>query len=552
MDSPSTELPKPPIPYITGWKFTVQSHESPAPTPVTSRCCYNSEPERVERKELSPLERCLKNHPLAGQESNQPPHRFDLKIVHPVRIGDGHNSQVFIVKSLGEHPLPEDKTLVAKLYDPLYIDDNDEIINPFKAVDHFYTHEMRAYDLLSKMQGHLVPQYYGSYKMDIAADSSRVRAIRLILIEYIMKTIIDFESTVYHRKNILLRDMSPRNVMLLETTALEPSRHVIFVDFAVALFNRKLDHPLPINTDFFLGQYMPPLLRWSMTKAWKFLDWIDWDREPWVENEYAHTAGTITQEMRDRFSFCKDKSSGDLRNVIKTVVDLPTTYTRSLGIAINDIEFDIVARNIMILILALVVGNESAIDCIIHLWYSASMHDSDLDILSNRIRPLIQGVCSKIQTQAANKSRQLLQALRLLRFSRDVRNHQLKRLTRHIFLPSVQVLLPSRPSSLGLTLLLLSMKVASTTPVDKDDAVCSSLYQKTLELSSGMERLGFFRLELLQSAILISVYETGHGIYPAAFTSVGRAARLGQVMGLHDRKNASQIFESPNGGSWDP
>ncbi|KAH8433383.1 uncharacterized protein LDX57_011017 [Aspergillus melleus] len=159
--------------------------------------------------------------------------------------------------------------------------------------------------------------------MDITADGSRVRAVRLIVIEYvegitmlqvhpngfsrnirqrIMKTMIDFESTVYHRKDIVLRDLSPRNVMLLETTDLEPSRHLVFVDFASALFNRKLDYPFLTDENFFLGQYVSSLLRWNKDMAREFLDWIDWDWEPWVEKEYAHTAGTITQGMRDRYS----------------------------------------------------------------------------------------------------------------------------------------------------------------------------------------------------------------------------------------------------------
>ncbi|PLB47453.1 hypothetical protein P170DRAFT_478302 [Aspergillus steynii IBT 23096] len=99
---------------------------------------------------------------------------------------------------------------------------------------------------------------------------------------------------------------------------------------------------------------------------------------------------------------------------------------------------------------------------------------------------------------------------------------------------------------LRLTLLLLSMKLVATTPLDQDEALCSSIYQKAVELSGTLERFGMICLELLQSTILISIYEAGHGIYPPAFTSIGRAARLGLILGFHDRKNAPQFFKSPN------
>ncbi|KAF3387278.1 hypothetical protein F1880_000152 [Penicillium rolfsii] len=64
-------------------------------------------------------------------------------------------------------------------------------------------------------------------------------------------------------------------------------------------------------------------------------------------------------------------ASGDLRNVVKTVSHLPNSYNQSLEITMNDRDFDIVARNLILLLIALVVQNsDEAVDCIIHLWYS--------------------------------------------------------------------------------------------------------------------------------------------------------------------------------------
>ncbi|PLB47402.1 hypothetical protein P170DRAFT_439074 [Aspergillus steynii IBT 23096] len=315
----SIDLPKPPIPYIPGWKFPVQSHIPPAPTLVTYEWYLSSKAERVERNQLSPLERCVRNPPLEGPEPREPPHTFELRIVHPIRIGDGHNSQVFVVKAGGTHPLPEDRTLVAKVYDPLYHDDESGFHSPFKCMNQHYTHEARAYEMMSEFQGHLVPRYYGSYTTEIPAGNSRVRTVRLILIEYvegisllqvhpnsfsqeirqqIIKSVIDFDTTVMHRQNIVVRDLSPRNLMILETTALDPKKHLVFVDLAGALFNRRPDWPgLPKCK--FLDQYISPLLRWRRSEPLEFGDWVDWDWKPWIEQEYAHTADTITQEMRD-------------------------------------------------------------------------------------------------------------------------------------------------------------------------------------------------------------------------------------------------------------
>ena len=53
---------------------------------------------------------------------------------------------------------------------------------------------------------------------------------------------------------------------------------------------------------------------------------------------------------------------------------------------------------------------------------------------------------------------------------------------------------------------------------------------------------GFITLRLMQSLLLIAVYEYGHAIYPAAYLTIGRAVRLGTMMGLHLPQHASQLF----------
>lgn len=67
----------------------------------------------------------------------------------------------------------------------------------------------------------------------------------------------------------------------------------------------------------------------------------------------------------------------------------------------NDRDPDVVARNVIMLLVAFVVDNiDEAVDCIIHIWYSALIRKSDLDILQQRIRPLIENVCEKIKDKA--------------------------------------------------------------------------------------------------------------------------------------------------------
>ncbi|KAF9877002.1 hypothetical protein CkaCkLH20_05268 [Colletotrichum karsti] len=91
-------------------------------------------------------------------------------------------------------------------------------------------------------------------------------------------------------------------------------------------------------------------------------------------------------------------ASGDLRNVVKTIAQLPDSYKQSVQVTMNDRDFDVVARNAIMLLIALVVSDtDQAADCIIHVWYSALIRESDLEILKRQIQPLIKDVCEKVK-----------------------------------------------------------------------------------------------------------------------------------------------------------
>ncbi|KAK3324964.1 hypothetical protein B0H66DRAFT_511247 [Apodospora peruviana] len=93
-------------------------------------------------------------------------------------------------------------------------------------------------------------------------------------------------------------------------------------------------------------------------------------------------------------------ASGDVRNIVKTIAQLPSSYVQRVDVTMNDRDIDIVARNVILLLVALVVDDvDAAINCIIHVWYSARICKSHLDVLQQRIRPLIQTVCDKIKSK---------------------------------------------------------------------------------------------------------------------------------------------------------
>jgi hypothetical protein len=87
-----------------------------------------------------------------------------------------------------------------------------------------------------------------------------------------------------------------------------------------------------------------------------------------------------------------------------TIVRLPSSYSHSIEITMNDRDLDIVARNIIMLLIALTIEEvDEAVDCIIHVWYSALVRQSDIVILQGRIRPLIEDVCKKIKDKTSGR-----------------------------------------------------------------------------------------------------------------------------------------------------
>ncbi|OJJ96382.1 hypothetical protein ASPACDRAFT_54720 [Aspergillus aculeatus ATCC 16872] len=197
--------------------------------------------------------------------------------------------------------------LVAKIYDPLYFEDDEGYLDPFRCMDKYYTHEANAYPALREFQGREIPMHHGSYTLNHPVDGDRTRAVRMILIEHIPGAIVDLENRIYEQ-NILLIDLEPRNSILRSPSASDDNDdqgpRVVFVDLAHALFNRRRDDPAALTLNYFLGEYISPLLRWNEAryKASPFEDWMDCDWNPWLTVEFTHTVPSITPEMREQWA----------------------------------------------------------------------------------------------------------------------------------------------------------------------------------------------------------------------------------------------------------
>ncbi|KAJ5737512.1 uncharacterized protein N7483_002637 [Penicillium malachiteum] len=335
-EPPSIDLPKPTFPYTSGWKFVAKSHIAPTATPVLRNCCLNVKGDRIERSELDPVDRCLKHPPLPGSLGN---YLVELEVIELIKGGDGQHCQILRVR-LGDvksdlqskssnsrhiYDLKKDTVLVAKIYDPLYFDDEEGYLNPFVTMDQFYSHEVNAYMALDKFQGREIPMYYGSFTFNLPVDSKskKERAVRMILGEHIqgitmaeatpgsipqqsrqsiMRSIVDLESRIYEN-DVFLMETAPQNILLVSSDSDHP--RIIFLDFAHALFGRRTDDPVALDVNLFLGEYISPLLRWREKSGHitSFLKWVDWDWDSWLDAEFAYTVATIKPGMRERWSY---------------------------------------------------------------------------------------------------------------------------------------------------------------------------------------------------------------------------------------------------------
>lgn len=308
-----TKPSKPDLPYVVERTLNLRSHMPPNPTSVE----LHLKPKTAqERKFVHPLAQCLFHLPLPGSDGQM---TAEVKRIRPIRAGDNHKAQIVVVQvtSSSSPMLPTDVELVAKIYDPLYFNHDDDFTDPFFCVDNAYSHETAAYRKLSNLQGGILPKYFGSFTIQLPVNQKqekKTRFVRLILLEVIpgrtiqqslkanllqrdrkdiMKATIDAESLIY-KYDVVHMDFRPSNVLVCENGT--KNRPVVIIDFGKCQLGRC---PSNMSQKILLpGLYISPLLRWA--NPWEPFEgpWIDWNWRQWLENHYALTTSSITDHMR--------------------------------------------------------------------------------------------------------------------------------------------------------------------------------------------------------------------------------------------------------------
>lgn len=97
-----------------------------------------------------------------------------------------------------------------------------------------------------------------------------------------------------------------------------------------------------------------------------------------------------------------------------------------------------------------------------------------------------------------------------------------------------------------ITLLIVAMRVMTIFPVDTGSDPKIPLYVAVKRFYAEAESLGVLSLPCLQAGVLISIYEFGHGIYPAAFFTIASCARYAALLGL----DAKQPLFQDNPSDW--
>ncbi|KAA8575522.1 hypothetical protein MFRU_002g00320 [Monilinia fructicola] len=95
-----------------------------------------------------------------------------------------------------------------------------------------------------------------------------------------------------------------------------------------------------------------------------------------------------------------------------------------------------------------------------------------------------------------------------------------------------------------LTLLFLCMKLITSKPVDGQDCGQNPMYIAAKRFVALLEASGMVSLILLQANILITLFEYGQAIYPAAWMSAGWCSRYAILLGINGFDTSSQLIGS--------
>ncbi len=86
----------------------------------------------------------------------------------------------------------------------------------------------------------------------------------------------------------------------------------------------------------------------------------------------------------------------------------------------------------------------------------------------------------------------------------------------------------AKPSN---TLLVACMRLVANRPRECDPR--TPIYQTIKDALHRAESAGLLDLRIFQAWILVALYELGHGIYPAAYLTLGYCVRYGYALGIN-------------------
>lgn len=96
-----------------------------------------------------------------------------------------------------------------------------------------------------------------------------------------------------------------------------------------------------------------------------------------------------------------------------------------------------------------------------------------------------------------------------------------------------------------LALLLLGMKLVTSRPQDGIESSNSPIYASAKRFVTFMEASGIASLLVLQANLLVTWFEYGQAIYPAASMSAGWCVRYANMLGINGSEEAAQLLGQP-------
>jgi len=94
------------------------------------------------------------------------------------------------------------------------------------------------------------------------------------------------------------------------------------------------------------------------------------------------------------------------------------------------------------------------------------------------------------------------------------------------------------------SLLCLCIYLVVQYPPKYGQNVQSSVYALIKGHISLLEASGFLSLEFVQARLLVSIFEIGHGLYPAASISIGACARTARAFGLNKKLFGNSVSDN--------